>query len=180
MTQKLPVRPSVTITREMFDEAIRFVDRTQVFRTQASKHDTLTGNLGEIVFAHYFHDNFRSHQLGRNKGKTDFDDIEIKTSAHPFRDTLHLPIRKDYEERRRPGAYVLVILNVEKPKTPPQVGCEAILCGYCSWEEARRHGQETSFSSEDGEFICLCVPMKFLHPMDQLRSVTGRNFSGSQ
>jgi hypothetical protein len=174
--QKLPVRPSIIISQDIFDEANRFADVTRVSRTQASKHDTLTGNLGELVFAQYFFGDFRRHLLGQTKGKTDFPNIEIKTSAHPFRETLHLPIRIDYEERRRPPFYVLVILDVEKPKSPPQAGCKAILCGYCSWEEARQHGREIQFAAENGGFACLCVPMKFLHPMGKFLGSIGGGF----
>ena len=163
----MPARPFIVITQEMIEEANRFIPATLVPRTRASQHDTLTGNLGELIFAQFFHGDFRRHKLGQTKGETDFPDIEIKTSAHPFRQTLHLLIRSDYETRRRPPFYVLVVLDVEKPKAPPQVGCKAILCGYCSWKEARWHGHERSFATGDGGFICLAVPMQSLHKMSQ-------------
>jgi len=166
----MATRPIIVITQEMFDEAKRFEAKTRVARTQASKHDTLTGNLGELAFARYFFGDFQRHRLGQTKGGTDFPKTEIKTSAHPFRETLHLPIRSDYQVRRRPPLYVLVILNVEKINAPPTVGCHAIICGYCSWEEALRHGRERWIATPDGGYNCMFVPMRFLHEMRHFRA----------
>ena len=104
--------PVVIITQEMIDTAKKFIPFTQVRRTIASEIDTLTGHLGEFVFAEYFYGNWQNHRVSKNKGETDFDDIEIKTSAFPFSERLNLLVREDYAQKRKPSFYIQVIIDV--------------------------------------------------------------------
>ena len=85
----------------MINEALRLIPITQVNRTIASKIDTLTGHLGEFAFAQYFFRDWRSHNVGWNKGEPDFGKIEIKTSAFPFNNRLNLLVREDYAQKNK-------------------------------------------------------------------------------
>ena len=111
----------IFITQEMIDEAKRLIPNTKVERTVASNIDTLTGHLGEFAFAQYLFGNWRKHQVGRNKGATDFENIEVKTSAFPFAENLHLLVREDYALKRKPKYYVQVILDVGSTKIETKI-----------------------------------------------------------
>ena len=100
------MRPTITITNEMINEAQKLVGQVKVHRTIASEIDTLAGILGEFVFAEYFFDDWKKHRVGKNKGESDFPNIEIKTSAFQFNERLNLLVREDYVEKRKPKFYV--------------------------------------------------------------------------
>ncbi|MFO1535741.1 MAG: hypothetical protein ABR586_08760, partial [Thermoplasmatota archaeon] len=61
--------------------------------------DDVTGILGEFAFAQWFFGDWRKHMVGTNKGQMDFVNVEVKTSAFPFRETLNLLVREDYAEK---------------------------------------------------------------------------------
>ena len=67
--------PEILITQEMIEEAQRKVPMASVQRTVASRIDTLTGHLGEFVFAQYLFGDWRKNTVGTNKGQSDFDDF---------------------------------------------------------------------------------------------------------
>jgi hypothetical protein len=85
----------IIITKEMIEKAKRLEQDVKVNRTIASKIDALTGILGEFAFAKYMFNDWTKNRVGENKGDVDFIDIEIKTSAFPFRDSLNLLVRED-------------------------------------------------------------------------------------
>lgn len=154
----------------MLAEAERFVDRTRVLRTQASPHDALVGNLGELAFAEKYCGGFKFHQLIANRGETDFPDVEIKTSAHPFRDWLHLKVREDYAAKRQPAFYVQTIIDVPDSDARPDGGMRILFCGFCSHEELMARGRLRPQKKKDGVlagFNCWELPIKWLHPMDE-------------
>lgn len=109
--------PVVTISDEMIDAAQKLVDAVRVNRTVASSIDTLTGILGEFVFAQYFYSDWRKNRVGSNKGDVNFTDIEIKTSAFPFSPRLNLLVREDYAKKgkRHFTCRLLSVSRIEKP-----------------------------------------------------------------
>jgi hypothetical protein len=165
------VLPFVIICAEMLAEAERFAGRTRVRRTQASSHDTLVGNLGELAFAEYYCGGFKFHRLVVNRGEPDFPDIEIKTSAYPFRDWLHLKVREDYAAKRQPAFYVQTIIDVPDPSSRPDMGMKILFCGFCSHHELMARGclvpQKTK-NGKQADFNCWELPIRQLHPMNEL------------
>ena len=103
--------PTIRITEEMIDAAKNLEASVKVNRTVASEIDTLTGILGEFVFAQYFYSDWRKNRVGSNKGDVNFTDIEIKTSAFPFSERLNLLVREDYAQIRKPPFYVQIIIS---------------------------------------------------------------------
>lgn len=108
--------PEVKITKKMIKSAKEQVSKVKVDRTVASDIDTLTGNLGEYAFAQYYYNDWRKNNVGENKGDYDFRDLEIKTSAFPFKENLNLLVREDYAKKRKPPYYVQIIIDVPEIK----------------------------------------------------------------
>ncbi|OQY25814.1 MAG: hypothetical protein B6244_14735 [Candidatus Cloacimonetes bacterium 4572_55] len=163
--------PFVLITREMIEEAKRLIPSTRVYRTVASRIDTLTGHLGEFVFAQYYYGDWRKHRVGSNKGEADFGDIEIKTSAFPFSERLNLLVREDYARKRKPSLYVQIIIDVNsrQAQTIP-VGTKAFICGCASSEEVDA-APKRDFGSKFGRaggYKCHYISIKNLRPMTKL------------
>ncbi|MBW7887611.1 MAG: hypothetical protein H3C35_04500 [Bacteroidetes bacterium] len=163
----------ISITQEMLDEAERLIPQTKVERTIASNIDTLTGHLGEFVFAEWFFGSWKNHRVGKNKGMEDFPDIEIKTSAFPFSEHLHLLVREDYAKKRKPKYYVQIILNVAAPNSASiPTGTSAILCGYATAEEidsAPLKDFGSKFGKKGGYF-CRHISLKNLHSLEELKN----------
>ncbi len=160
--------PFIIITQEMIDEARRLIPTTRVLRTVASQIDTLTGHLGEFAFAEYFYGNWRNHRVGKNKGESDFDDIEIKTSAFPFSERLNLLVREDYAQKRKPTFYIQVIIDVaSRYANDITAGTRAFICGFASSEEVDS-APKRDFGSKfqrAGGYQCHYISIKDLHPM---------------
>jgi len=166
--------PAVIITQEMLDEANRLIPATKVERTIASKIDTLTGHLGEFVVAQFLFGNWRQHRVGKNKGETDFSDIEVKTSAFPFSESLHLLVREDYAKKRKPKFYVQVVLDVDsETATTLSPHTKALLCGYATAEEvdaAPLKDFGTKFGNNGG-YRCHYIPITRLHHIQKLKKL---------
>lgn len=164
--------PSITISGEMIETARRQEGSVTVVRTKASAIDTLSGILGEYVFAQYFYGDWKSNNVGRNKGRLDFPLVEVKTSSFPLRQNLHLPVREDYATRRKPPFYVLIILDVRNSKaTSIDAGTRAYLCGWATAEEVGKaplRDMGSKYGSRGG-YRCRCVCMTDLHPMSEFR-----------
>ncbi len=64
--------PFVVITGEMISEAKKLISFAKVNRTVASKIDTLTGHLGEFVFAQYYFGDWKKNRAGKNRGSLIF------------------------------------------------------------------------------------------------------------
>ncbi len=163
--------PCIIITQPMLDEAVRLIPQTKVERTIASKIDTLTGHLGEFVFAQYLFGDWKKHRVGKNKGDTDFEKIEIKTSAFPFNNKLNLLVREDYARRRKPDYYVQIILDVDsaKAETIP-VNTRAYLCGFATSAEIDNAPMK-DFGSKlgaEGGYRCRYIPVTKLKPVTDL------------
>ena len=129
------MRPIIIITDDMISEAKKLINEVKVNRTIASEIDTLTGILGEFVFAEYLYGDWEKHNVGKNKGESDFSDIEIKTSAFPFNERLNLLVREDYAKKRKPKFYVQIIIDVES-RTAKEIkpNTRAIICGWATSE----------------------------------------------
>lgn len=128
--------PSITITQEMIVKAKSLIASTQVNRTVASKIDTLTGHIGEFVFAQWFYNDWTQNNVGNNKGQSDFDDIEIKTSAFPLNERLNLLVRQDYAQKRKPSFYIQIIIDViDRGAEQIETGTKAYICGWATSDE---------------------------------------------
>ncbi|MES2621936.1 MAG: hypothetical protein V4615_13885 [Bacteroidota bacterium] len=164
--------PYVVITRAMLEEAERLIPQTKVERTVASKIDTLTGHLGEFAFAQYIYNDWKKHRVGKNKGNTDFDAIEIKTSAFPLNEKLNLLVREDYAKKRKPRHYVQIIIHVESDKAEaiPE-STRAYLCGYPTGEEVDAAPLKDFGSklADKGGYKCYYLPITGLKPVSELR-----------
>lgn len=163
--------PYILITQEMIDEAVRLIPHTKVERTVASKIDTLTGHLGEFIFAQFMFNNWRKHWVGRNKGESDFGDFEIKTSAFPANNKLNLLVREDYAQKRKPRFYVQIIIDVESPRADTITeGTRAYLCGFATSEEVDAAPLK-DFGSKNGTaggYRCHYIPISRLKPVTLL------------
>ncbi len=160
--------PKVIITEEMLIKAKKMINEVKVNRTVASKIDTLTGIIGEFVFAQYFYDDWMKNRVGSNKGDVNFVDIEIKTSAYPFSERLNLLVREDYARKRKSPFYIQIIINVSSSKASnilPQT--EAYVCGYATSSDVdkaplRDFGSKLSYK---GGYRCHYISIKELNPM---------------
>lgn len=171
----------IKLRQEHIIEAKSHEEEVRVRRTQASDYDSLTGNLGEVIFAEWHLGDFRNHNLGKTKGKLDFDHIEIKTSAFPFSEKLHLKVREDYYEKRHPPIYVQIIISVKNAGLMPAVDDIAYICGFCSHRYLHKHGICKEETNRHGEFIgyrCMNLRITELADMayfrDALATITCR------
>lgn len=163
------MRPNITITDEMINEAQKLVGQVKVQRTIASEIDTLSGNLGEFVFAEYFFGDWKKHRVGKNKGESDFPDIEIKTSAFPFNERLNLLVREDYAKKRKPKFYVQIIIDVES-RTAKEIkpNTHAIICGWATSEmvDAAPKRDMGSKLGDRGGYLSHYININDLNDMD--------------
>lgn len=164
----------------MIDEAIRLIPETKVERTISSNIDTLTGHLGEFAAAQFLFGDWRKHRVGKNKGEADFSDIEVKTSAYPFSESLHLLVREDYARKRKPKFYVQVILDVDS-KTAQEIlpHTKALLCGYATADEVDAAPLKDFGSKLGGEggYQCRHIKIERLHRIGKLRLLLRRSSS---
>lgn len=174
--------PFVIITQEMIDEARRLIPATKVERTIASKIDTLTGHLGEFVVAQFLFGDWRKHRVGMNKGETDFFGIEVKTSAFPFSESLHLLVREEYARKRKPKFYVQVVLDVDSETADRiQPHSKALLCGYATAGEVDA-APVKDFGSKfgnNGGYRCHYIPITHLHHIQNLKKLYGTPADGN-
>ena len=163
--------PIVIVTQEMISEAKRLARTVSVNRTVASKIDTITGILGEFAFAQYLYSDWRKNNVGNNKGNLDFKNIEIKTSAYPLNENLHLLVREDYAKKRKPPYYVQIIIDVASRRAEDiQPNSRAVLCGFATAREVDE-APKKDFGSKIGErggYQCRYLPVKDLHPIEEL------------
>ncbi len=168
-----PELPSCIITSGMLRNADSKINEVKIERTVASKIDTLTGILGEFIFSEYFYGDWKKNRVGKNKGETDFPEIEIKTSAFPYSDKLNLLVREDYALKRKPKAYVQIIVDVD-PNEMEKItdGMKAYLCGWATSEEIDKAPKKDlgSKSSYHSGYKCHYISLKELHPMDKLKT----------
>jgi hypothetical protein len=169
----MPTQPFIIISEEMIAEALRLIPQTKVERTIASGIDTLTGHLGEFVFAQFYFGDWKKHRVGKNKGETDFDNIEIKTSAFPFNEKLNLLVREDYARKRKPSFYVQIIIDVSSSKADSiTVGTKAFLCGYASAKEVDEAPLKDFGSklANAGGYKCHYIPITKLKSVSELKN----------
>lgn len=162
----------IRISEEMLAEARRLEEVVRVDRTRASEVDSLAGILGEFAFAAVLYGDWRRHRVEENRGQVDFGDIEVKTSAFPFHESLNLLVREDYALRRTPAFYVQVVLDVESSKAASiPAGTEAVIAG---WERGHIVHQAPlrDFGSKRGGsagYRCHYVAISDLQPIATLR-----------
>jgi len=162
----------IKITKEMLDDAIQKVNEVSVNRTIASKIDTLTGIIGEYVFAQYFFDDWRKNRVGENKGDVDFKDIEIKTSSFPFSEKLNLLVREDYAIKRKPPYYVQIIIDVQSRTADSiQPNTDAFICGWATADEVDNAPKRDMGSklAQRGGYKCHYINIKQLNDMENFK-----------
>ncbi len=161
--------PAVEITFEMIEHAKELIPKTKVNRTIASEIDTLTGHLGEFVFAQYYFNDWKKNRVGINKGEVDFMDLEIKTSSFPFNPKLNLLVRENYAEKRKPPFYIQIIIDVTDRKANKlEAGTKAYLCGFATAEDVDKAPLK-DFGSKfggDGGYRCRFINIMELKPMN--------------
>ncbi len=164
--------PKIIITAEMINQAKEMISSTRVNRTVASPFDTLTGHLGEYIFAEYFYGNWRLNNVGKNKGKSDFDNIEVKASAFPFSERLNLLVRQDYALKRKPKCYVQIILSIKDrfqkdiyPDTFAYIG------GFATADEVDKAPLRDwgSKFGKYGGYKCHYIMIKDLKPISEIK-----------
>lgn len=164
---------TIHITQDMLDTAHALAPRVAVARTKASPIDVLAGILGEMAFAQFWFGDWRRHSVGRNKGQPDFPGIEVKASARPYHERLHLLVREDYALKRKPRFYVQVIINVPDPSSEGVApGTVALICGFATSHEVDA-APLRDFGSKyggDGGYRCRHIALTQLHPIEQLRA----------
>lgn len=172
--------PVLPVTDEMLDYAATRIEEVKVDRTIASKIDTLTGILGELIFAEYFYGDWEKNNIGSNKGKNDFPEIEIKTSAFPFSANLNLLVREDYAAKRKPKAYVQIVVDVDSSVADEiKEGTTVYICGWATAEEIDNAPIKDAGSklSKYGGYKCRYISIKKLHPMNKLKDYLFNNSS---
>ena len=160
--------PRVEITKEMLESAREKIEEVDIKRTKASPIDTLVGILGEYAFAQYYFGDWKANYVGKNKGKPDFGNIEIKASAYPFKESLHLLVREDYAIGRQPDKYVQIVIDVNSPNASKiMAGTEAVISGWATHDEVidtdtKDYGSK---SKAKGGYECHGIKIKNLKPM---------------
>jgi hypothetical protein len=164
---------SLKISKEMLDFAKAKIDQVKVNRTIASKIDTLTGILGELIFAEYFYGDWKRNRVGFNKGDVDFPNIEIKTSAFPFSERLNLLVREDYALKRKPKVYVQIIIDVGSTEACEITsGTISYICGWATSDEVDKAPKKDAGSklSKHSGYKCHFINIKELHSMAELKN----------
>lgn len=166
--EKDPVR--VVITSEMLHAAELASGLVHVNRTIASPIDTLTGILGEMVWAQYYFGDWRKHNLITNKGRSDFDSVEIKTSAFHFNRKLNLLVREEYSKKRKPKYYVQIIISIESGQSRILPDTNAYICGFALQQEVENapYRQETKKGGGMAGYRTKFIPIVQLHPIQEL------------
>lgn len=165
--------PKVELTDKMIIEAEQLVEKVKVNRTIASEIDTLTGILGEFAFAEFLFGDWRQHRVGSNKGEVDFPDIEIKTSAFPFRDDLNLLVREDYAAKRKPAFYVQIVIDVpSRNANEIKPGTLVYICGFAASHEVDIAPMKDFGSkiAKDGGYRCHYITLSALQSMEEFRT----------
>lgn len=173
------MRPRIEITKEMLASAESRAPQVQVLRTRASKFDTIYGIIGEYCFAQWFYGDWSLHSQRDTKGKIDFaEGIEVKTSAFPFSERLHLLVREDYAISRRPTYYVQTIIDLPSSKEQNVLeGMGCILAGYASADEIDKAPLKDFGSKFGGEggYRCRYLQISVLNPVSDLREISRGN-----
>lgn len=143
-------------------------------RTQESNIDTEIGIMGELIFAQWLYGDYLKGnslaEIEHNFGQVDFEGrYEIKASAHKFSWKLHLPVRQDYAEKRKPLYYVQVLFDTDKPVI--SVYTDALIIGWCSSAVALDREPETM--GRVTSFKCYLTPFSDLLPMHDLKELEG-------
>ena len=166
--------PIIFITEEMIEEAIRLTPSVKVNRTIASNIDTISGILGEFIFAQYMYGDWKKNRVGINKGQEDFTDIEIKTSTYPFRDSLNLLVREDYAKKRKPPFYIQIIIDIYTNNINDFIpGIKAYISGWATSEDVE-NAPLKDFGSKFGNkagYLCHYIQIKNLNLMKNFKSV---------
>lgn len=166
--------PVIKITKEMIESAKRKEKKVEVNRDKNSKVDTIVGILGEYVFAQYFYGDWQNNNVGKNKGKSDFKNIEVKTSAFPYNKNLNLIVREEYAKKRQPPFYIQIIIDIKsKNVSEIEAKTNCYICGYAKHNEVI-NAPLKDFGAKDGSsggYRSYYIPIKNLHPMKEFKKM---------
>ena len=159
----------IPITKEMLDYAKSLERTMQMNRTKASEVDTLTGLMGELIFAEYWYGNFKVgnqyENLVKNFGQPDFEGrFEVKASCFPFSMDLNLLIREDYAKKRTPPFYIQILFDTDKKEITTDT--EAMIIGYKDGELAH-NGELKEMRGVEG-FKCYHTKFSDLDPIEDI------------
>jgi len=163
---------SMYISEGMLEYAKSLEEKMQMNRTKESEVDTLTGLLGELVFADWWYNGDwkrgNSYEnLVNNFGKPDFEGrFEVKSSTHKFSWNLNLLIREDYN-KRIPPFYVQVLFDTDKKELTTMTPCSII--GYADGNNA--HNGELKEMAGITSYKCYHTPFTKLNPIYDLRFI---------
>ena len=164
--------PIINLTQEIIDEAITLAQLLKMNRTIASNIDTVTGILGEFVFAEYFYGDWKTNKVGKNIGQEDFKYIEIKTSTFPFRDSLNLLVREDYARKRKPPFYIQIILDLHTNNIKEFIpGVKAYISGWATSKDVINSPLKdfgSKFGSKSG-YKCHFIQISNLNKMSTFK-----------
>ncbi len=161
------IYPHTFLTTEMLAFAMAQEEDKRVDRTRNSKHDTITGICGELVFLQYWFGDWRGYTsiLG-GMGQIDLNGIiEIKSSATPLQGRVSLVSRLDYVERREPEVYVQIIFDTaDGEKNTLVEGMKAAIVGWTTHDEVKEA------KVENYGYDVKVVPVSELSPIKELKS----------
>ena len=164
--------PYTFLTAEMYAYACGEEADKRVDRDRMSRHDTIIGICGELVFLKYWFGDWRGYTsiLG-GMGQVDLNGIvEIKASATSLQGPLHLLAKEEYVEKREPEVYVQVIFDTtDGEKNTLVEGMKAAIIGWAThWDVLE--AKTMNFKNKNGSYSCKAVPVKDLNPAKELKS----------
>jgi hypothetical protein len=157
----------------MINEANRLIKSRpdlKIKRTKASPVDTITGILGEFVWAEHYRGNWRLNTVGYNKGRFDSGDIEVKCSARPITQNLNLLVREDYKEKRTPKYYVQLMIDIPRDSKEILAGSPCRIIGFAHGHEMENAPKKDfgNKNNEEAGYECYYKPFSELHPIEEI------------
>lgn len=173
--------PFLVITQEMLEEAKKHVSAIQLHNDRANLHDSLTGSIGEIAFAKWRFEDLYAHNIGKNFGNGDFDEIEIKTSLTLFSCRMHLIAKESYVRDHPSTIYVQCFISSRTPWRGPLIGDTVFVAGWCDHQTLISHGFKCNETTREGKktgIKTLRLPVSKLQPMHSLPRIANQEERG--
>jgi len=163
--------PFLVITQQILEEANKHLATIQLHNDRANLYDSLTGSIGEIAFAQWMFKDLHAHNLGKNFGNGDFDEIEIKTSLTLFNHRRHLVAKESYVRDHPSTIYVQCFISSRTPWRGPLLGDTVFIAGWTDHQTLISHGfrcNETTRSGKNTGIKTFRLPLSKLQPMHSL------------
>ncbi len=162
---------NIQITPEMLDAANEFAPRVAEAREFATRRSQQTFLIGEFAFAQWLFNDWERHNFRETNCQSNFmDSTEIRSSACPFRDTLHIFAKQPYVNRRNADYYVCVIIDTPTSHVDElQAGLICKICGWATDAEIKSSDLKDALKA-DGRpagYQSYYRPIGLLHPMNE-------------